>query len=161
MPIKNQNPNKSQTIHQTSNINQTKRLLSAEAPFTPLPLTMAPRTRALAVLLSRCSLCLSVSYSKASAFSVAWQLHHLPSRSITSSSLHPKFHNKLHRLPIATTQVLSSQLSIRGGSTDSIRCDTTTLGESTSDSDDEARTGWLHNTEPKYYTPAESSSDSR
>ncbi|KAL7535338.1 hypothetical protein ACHAXR_006431 [Thalassiosira sp. AJA248-18] len=130
---------------------------------------MAPRTRAIAVLLSR-SLLFSATVQSSSRtivvgssafFSGASQLHHnrrpAASRSYASTA-QLLFHPSSLKLVQSTHPYKSSRLFfVRGGSNDSnSRGDNQLLGAKVSDisdDDDEPRTGWLHNTEPKYYTP--------
>lgn len=112
---------------------------------------MVPKTRNFSILLLSRSLLFSVTVqsSRTSAFFVAPRLYHqqLP----TSSSL-----------TLSSTSALKCNLLfVRGGSNSNCNSGIRNLAASVADNsdDDEPRTGWLHNTEPKYYTPASPSED--
>ena len=102
---------------------------------------MVQRIRTLANLLSR-SIFFSIAANRpASAFSVS-----------------SKF-LQYHRLVATSTSTITSPLLVRGGGSTHgssiVHLSTSSSSDNNLDNDGEPRTGWLHNTEPKYYSPLE------
>lgn len=103
---------------------------------------MVQRIRTLANLLSR-SIFFSIAANRpASAFSVS-----------------SKF-LQYHRHTTTSTSTITSPFLVRGGGSSAhgrsiVHHSTSSSSDTNLDNDGEPRTGWLHNTEPKHYSPLE------